>query len=281
MSDLGKAEDAAGQDPLHQLKWLVEAGADEVIGETPVDRFKAKPPAPAPAAAKPAAPSVAAPPVAAPTPHQPAGSASTLIKTAEGLAGECQTLADLREALNSFEGCGLKQTAHSTVFADGNPKADLMLIGEAPGRDEDREGLPFVGRSGQLLDLMMAAIGRNRSSEDPRSSIYIANILPWRPPGNRNPSLEEISLCLPFLRRHIEIVEPKVLLALGGTSAKHLLETPTGIVKLRGRWAKVALSAGEIDCMPTFHPAYLLRQPGQKKYAWADLLLVDEKLRAL
>ncbi|TNE59584.1 MAG: uracil-DNA glycosylase [Alphaproteobacteria bacterium] len=273
MSNLIGADDAARQDPLSQLKWLVEVGADEAIGETPVNRFQVRPPAPAEQPARPA------PAPDAPAPRINARSGGDLVKNAVGLAQECQTLEDLREALNQFEGCGLKQTAHSTVFSDGNPAADLMLIGEAPGRDEDREGLPFVGRSGQLLDLMMAAIGRERGAQDPKASIYIANILPWRPPGNRNPSLEEISLCLPFLKRHIEIAQPKVLLALGGTSAKHLLETPTGIMKLRGRWAKVSTSAGEIDCMPTFHPAYLLRQPGQKKYAWADLLKVEAKLR--
>ncbi|TNE35844.1 MAG: uracil-DNA glycosylase [Alphaproteobacteria bacterium] len=277
MSNYSGANDAARQDPLSQLKWLVDAGADEVMGEAPVNRFKAAPPAPP----TPEPLTDKATPATPPRPSVGAAMRPTgeLIKNAQGLAQECQTLGELREALSRFEGCGLKQTAHSTVFADGNPKAELMLIGEAPGRDEDREGRPFVGRSGQLLDLMMAAINRDRSSEDPKTSIYIANILPWRPPGNRNPSLEEISLCLPFLKRHIEIAQPKILLALGGTAAKHLLETPTGIMKLRGRWAKVATKDGEIDCMATFHPAYLLRQPGQKKYAWADLLQVEQRLQ--
>jgi DNA polymerase len=256
------------------LKWYVEAGADEAIGEEPINRFTAPEPARAPA--KPAAPSATNASVAARPASAPASAEG--VASAQSLAAECKSLDDLRAAVTAFEGCGLKHTAHSTVFADGNPNASLMLVGEAPGRDEDRQGMPFVGQSGQLLDKMMAAIGRERHGDTPDNSVYIANLLPWRPPGNRNPSLEEIALCLPFLRRHIELVQPKVIIALGGISAKNLLETPTGIMKLRGRWGTFQGSDRPYDCMPTLHPAYLLSQPGQKKYAWADLLSVKEKL---
>jgi DNA polymerase len=242
------------------LKWQVDVGADEAIEEAPVNRYveqAAKAPAPKRAEPRPSSPTVA---------------------SARDLARACASLSDLKTAIEGFEGCGLKHTAHSTVFADGHAGAPLMLIGEAPGRDEDRHGLPFVGRSGQLLDKMLAAIGRDRKSMSPESSVYITNILPWRPPGNRNPSPEEIALCLPFLERHIALVKPKVLVALGGVSAKQLLDTSVGIMKLRGRWGALDIDGAHIPCMPTFHPAYLLRQPGQKRYAWADLLTISDKL---
>jgi DNA polymerase len=188
---------------------------------------------------------------------------------AQRIAQACQTVAELKDALARFEGCALKATATNLVFADGNPEAPLMLIGEAPGRDEDLRGLPFVGRSGQLLDRMLAAIGRDRSS------VYISNILFWRPPANRTPTSEEMATCLPFVLRHIELVRPKVLVALGGIAAKQLLETTEGIMRLRGRWQSFALPGlAPIPIMPSFHPAYLLRQPAHKRLAWRDLLAV-------
>jgi DNA polymerase len=175
-----------------------------------------------------------------------------------------------------FEGCNLRYTAKSLVFADGNPAGPLMLVGEAPGRDEDIEGRPFVGRSGQLLDRMLAAIGIDRSSA------YIANVIPWRPPGNRTPTPQETEICRPFIERQIELANPKVLVSLGGPSAKVLAGAVEGIMKLRGSW-RIHRTAGgrEIPLMPTLHPAYLLRNPAHKRLAWRDLLEVKAKLRSL
>lgn len=156
-----------------------------------------------------------------------------------------------------------------------------MLIGEAPGRDEDRQGRPFAGPAGQLLDRMFAAIDLKRTSEDPTKSIYISNILPWRPPGNRDPSTEEIALCLPFLLRHIELQKPQIIVALGGVSSKQLLDTTTGIMRTRGRWADICFGERSVPVLPMFHPAYLLRQPAQKRYAWADLQSLRARIEAL
>ena len=186
-----------------------------------------------------------------------------------------QTLEDLKSALQAFDGCALKKTASNLVFADGNPAADIMLIGEAPGRDEDRMGLPFVGAAGQLLDRMLKSIGMDRQN------VYITNILPWRPPGNRTPSPEETQLLWPFLRRHIQLKAPKIIFALGGSSAKLLLNTQTGILKLRGQMQEIDFSdAGDgsllIPVLPSLHPAYLLRAPNMKKQAFLDLLHLQQ-----
>ena len=195
---------------------------------------------------------------------------------ARELAAKSATLDELREHMARFEGCNLKFTAKNTVFADGNPDAAVMLVGEAPGRDEDVEGLPFVGRSGQLLDRMLAAIGLDRTS------VYIANVIPWRPPGNRTPTPHETEICRPFVERQIELAGPKVLITLGGTSAKLLLNTAEGILRLRGNWrAHVTASGISIPTMPTLHPAYLLRNPAHKKLAWRDFLEVKARLRQL
>jgi DNA polymerase len=193
------------------------------------------------------------------------------------LAQSARTLAELRNALEKFEDCPLKKTATHLVFADGNPDASIMVVGEAPGADEDRLGVPFVGVSGQLLDRAFAAIGLDRTK------IYISNILPWRPPGNRQPTPHETALCLPFIERHIELVSPEILILVGGTAAKTLLKTNEGIVKLRGKWH--AYQSPElkkpIQTLATFHPAYLLRSPGQKRFVWLDLLsikaMIDSK----
>lgn len=178
------------------------------------------------------------------------------------------TLEQLAESLQQFEGCTLKYTAMNLVFADGNPKAEIMLIGEAPGEDEDRQGKPFVGASGRLLDRMLGCIGLDRTRT------YITNILPWRPPGNRSPTLNEIAVCLPFVQRHIEIVQPTVLVFLGGTAAKTMLGTNSGITRLRGRWHEYRSGrlGQSIPALPLFHPAYLLRSPIHKREAWRDLL---------
>ena len=182
-----------------------------------------------------------------------------------------QTLDELKAALLAFEGCALKKTASNLVFADGNPGADIMLIGEAPGRDEDRMGLPFVGAAGQLLDRMLKSVGMDRQN------VYITNILPWRPPGNRTPSAEETQLLWPFLRRHIQLKAPKIIFALGGSSAKLLLNSQTGILKLRGQMTDIDFSDAAdgsriIPVLPSLHPAYLLRAPNMKKQAFSDLL---------
>lgn len=202
-------------------------------------------------------------------------------------AQACKTLEELREAMGRVQGCSLRKTATNMVFGDGNPDADVMLVGEAPGAEEDLQGLPFVGMSGQLLDKMFQAIGLKRSD------LYITNIVPWRPPGNRQPTGTETQLYLPFVRRHIELVAPKVVVMVGGTSAKALLGTTDGIMKLRGRWYtlpgfRAAACAGgaaattskghEIRAIPIYHPAYLLRSPGQKRKAWQDLLTISKAL---
>lgn len=191
-------------------------------------------------------------------------------------AGQAASLDELRRHMADFDGCNLKFTAKNLVFADGNPEADLMLVGEAPGRDEDMEGLPFVGRSGQLLDRMLAAIGRDRRS------VYIANVIPWRPPGNRTPTPQETEICRPFIERQIELARPKVLVTLGGPSAKTLLHTTEGVLRLRGNWKTHETASGlTIPAMPTLHPAYLLRNPAHKKLAWRDFLEIKAKLKSL
>lgn len=188
-----------------------------------------------------------------------------------------QNLAGLREELEHFDGCALRHTAMNLVFADGNPEASIMFIGEAPGEDEDRQGKPFVGVSGKLLDLMMASIGLNRNS------IYISNILFWRPPGNRSPTDAEIAACLPFAERHIALIKPQYLVLLGGVAAKSLLRTKEGITRLRGKWVNYIPATGDdlakpIPCLPIYHPAYLLRQPSAKRQAWGDLIQLKQKL---
>jgi len=202
-------------------------------------------------------------------------SLSTAPGAARALAAGCSTLAELKAAIESFEGCELKRHAASTVFADGNPDGRIMFIGEAPGRDEDREGLPFVGRAGKLLDRMLEAIGLDRGK------VYITNVLPWRPPQNREPSPEEAAACLPFLHRHIELARPQVLVLLGAVAARHVLGSTEGIMRIRGRW-DVYQTAGAgpraIPVLPTLHPAFLLRQPAAKRLAWRDLLNLSEKL---
>lgn len=188
----------------------------------------------------------------------------------------CRTLPDLRQRMEAFEGCGLKHGATQLVFADGNPEAKIMLIGEAPGAEEDKQGRPFVGLSGKLLDRMFATIGLDRTS------FYITNIVPWRPPGNRQPTAAEIALCLPFLEKHIALVAPRLLVFLGGVAAKTLLNTTEGIVRLRGQWKTYAnpYLPEPIPALATFHPAYLLRSPGQKALVWQDLLAIQKTLKS-
>ncbi|MHB1204163.1 MAG: uracil-DNA glycosylase [Rhodospirillaceae bacterium] len=268
--------DNLAQNPAALLRWYVDAGVDETIGDAPVDRLAKRIPAAATPPPLPAA--IARPAAKAPTPaatFAPAGTEA--LAGAVHLAQAATTVAELRAAVENFDGCGLKKFASRTVFADGNPAAPVMFVGEAPGADEDRQGLPFVGVSGQLLDRMLESIGLARAT-----NAYITNIVFWRPPGNRAPTDEEIATCLPFVRRHIELVDPQVLVLVGGMSAKTLLGTATGITRLRGQWHQYE-SPGmsrPVPCMPLFHPAYLLRSPDQKRFAWRDLIAIKQKLAA-
>lgn len=265
----GETTDAAAA-----LRWLVAMGADEAVEDAPRDRLSAPPPPrpAAPPAPRPAAPARSPPPP--PPPSLSIASTDQLVEEARAAAAAAADIPALAEAVAAFDGCALKRTAKSTVFADGNAEADLMLVGEAPGAEEDRRGLPFVGPAGRLLDLMLAAIGRDRDSA------RIANVLFWRPPGNRAPSAEEIALCRPFVDRHIALVRPRVLVCVGGVAAKSLLGRTEGIGRLRGRWHKFAPDGDseEIAAAALFHPAYLLRQPGHKRQAWQDLLRVRDRL---
>ncbi len=260
------------------LDFYTEAGVDALLGEEPVDRFADAQEQPAPARApQPVAPQPAratpqrAAPLAAPAPLAP----DEATQSAREAAKSAQTLEELRAILDRFDGCALKATATQLVFADGNPQARLMFVGEAPGRDEDIEGLPFVGRSGKLLDRMLSAIGLDRTQ------VYIANIVPWRPPGNRTPTPQESQICLPFILRQIELADPDILVCLGGPSAQTLLGIREGITKTRGRWYTFNTGKRDIRAMPTFHPAFLLRSPLQKRFAWRDFLGDQEGARLM
>jgi len=279
----------ATEDLVALLRWYIDQGVDEAIDEEQVDRFALPSPAPAlptpalaPPARAPAARPVAPAPlrslVPAPATRGPVPIESPqLLEDARALAESCATLAELEAAVRGFDGCVLKRTAKNTVFADGTPGAPVMVVGEAPGADEDRLGKPFVGVSGQLMDRMMEAIGLTREG-----GFYITNILFWRPPGNRTPTVAEQAMCLAFTRRHIELARPKVLLLAGGTSVKAVLDTTEGITRMRGKWVSYRLGDGtELPTMPTFHPAYLLRTPASKRLSWLDLLAIDKKLKEL
>ncbi len=187
-------------------------------------------------------------------------------------ARSAKNLDELRALLDNFQGCMLRATATQLVFADGNPQARIMFVGEAPGRDEDIAGVPFIGRSGKLLDRMMAAIGLDRTQA------YIANVVPWRPPGNRTPTPQETAICLPFIRRQIELADPDILVCLGQPSTQTLLETKEGITRTRGRWMKFDTGKREIRALATYHPAFLLRSPLQKRLAWRDFLALKKAL---
>ena len=259
------------------LNWLVEAGADEAMGEAPVDRFSARAPSAVPKPTTDAAATVQRqnPPLAQIKPTTLAPLATDGFGSAMEIAAKCQTLAELKSALETFDGSQLRKLATNTVFADGNPASRIMFIGEAPGHDEDKAGLPFVGRAGKLLDKMLAAIGLDRKSA------YIINVMPWRPPENRNPDPGEVAICIPFLRRHIEIAQPRIMVMLGAVAARHVLGLNDGIMKLRGRWLEYRIGTDMIPVLPTLHPAYLLRQPAHKKLAWRDLQALADRLDTL
>lgn len=264
------------------LSWYVDAGVDEAILAEPVDRFSSTSmsavSAPAAGAGVPATRPVPQAPPPRPAAAIPRATQAELDRPADAArqaARAATTLEDLKTVIEGFDGCGLKITATNTVFADGVPGADVMVVGEAPGADEDRQGKPFVGVSGQLLDRMLASIGLYRAE-----TVYITNILPWRPPGNRQPTPAEIATCIPFVERHIELAGPKVLLFAGGTSAKSLMGRKEGITRLRGTWMDWPLPnlGRSIPALATYHPAYLLRSPGQKSSAWKDLLALRRRL---
>lgn len=277
------------------LRFYVEAGVSDGLSDEPIDRYSLAAKTPQGASTTSSSPgSLGGSAGGSPGPRTIPGERPTFSATppaqttsspaaipleameqagnAKAIAASCSTLDELKAALEAFDACPLKHTAKNLVFADGNPEADIMLVGEAPGRDEDIQGLPFVGRSGQLLDRMLAGIGLDRTN------VYITNVLPWRPPGNRQPTPVEQAMCAPFIERHIELVAPKHLMLVGGVSAKQMLETTSGIMKLRGKWGSVHISDNAIPALPIFHPAYLLRQPAQKRLAWRDLLTFRAKI---
>jgi DNA polymerase len=266
---------------IDMLRQHVEAGCTDMLADAPINHFDAPRDETAFAAVPDTAPSApqnqmseaipAAAPIATPmaTPRAPS---DNHVNTAE-LAAAADDLPALRAAIEGFDGCALKKTAKNTVFSDGIEGAHIMLVGEAPGQDEDRQGKPFVGRSGQFLDTMLAAIGLNRTE-----NLYISNVVPWRPPGNRTPSLDEIALCKPFIARHIALAKPDILLLVGNISTKTLLQTDIGITKLRGQWQNYEVDGLSIPAMPLLHPAYVLRRPETKADVWADLCSLKKRL---
>ena len=274
------------------LEWQVAMGADEAIGAAPRDRFahppavKTNPPPLSPPVSGPAFGASTSPitshrPREAPAspPPSPPPQQSAVLASARQLADSAGNLSELRAIVASFDGCSLRRTATNTVFADGNPDAPLMLIGEAPGADEDRIGKPFVGRSGQLLDRMLASIGVERGK-----NAYISNVLFWRPPGNRKPTSEETALCLPFVWRHIALVRPRLVVLCGGTATSTLLGRSEGITRLRGRWFDLAvpgMEGGTLPAIAIYHPSFLLRAPANKVESWRDLISIKSKLAAL
>ena len=271
---MGETKEMTAAEWAALLEWYAAAGVDLGVGDEPVDRFAAQSalqqqstrPAPAMPATRKAAPS---PP---PPSGAPAGGEEPDPAEARALAEAADTLEALKAAMNGFDGSPLKQRATQLVFADGNPKARVMLIGEAPGREEDLQGTPFVGRSGQLLDRMLAAIGLDRSE------VYIANTVPWRPPGNRTPTPAEIAVCLPFLHRQIALAAPDFIVSLGAPAAGTLIGQPVSITRVRGQWRDIEIAGRTLPLLPTFHPAFLLRQPAQKALAWRDLMTLKKAL---
>ena len=276
---------------LAALEWHLSIGADEALSDSPVDRTVSAAsvmralsandavPAPSPIRSMPTMP-----PAATESAADLLGTAQARVEAAK-LAASCGSLEELQAAIAGFEGLAIRKTATNMVFSDGNSKAKVMLVGEAPGADEDRQGKPFVGVSGQLLDRILKSIGLSRTQDDPAKAVYISNILNWRPPGNRTPSPAEIDISLPFIERHIALVKPEVLILCGGVSAKGLLGSGDSISKIRGKFhdyrpltGGVSENTSAIPAIATYHPAYLLRTPSQKSLVWADMLLLKSRL---
>ena len=258
------------------LAFYLEAGVDCALSDTPVNRLADPDMLPAAVEATPALaePARATPAIISPAHGEPPPAPEQAIASAREAARIAPSLEVLRDLLEKFDGCALKSTATRLVFSDGNPRARVMFVGEAPGREEDIEGLPFVGRSGKLLDRMIAAIGLDRSK------VYIANVIPWRPPGNRTPTPQETQICLPFIQRQIELVDPDVLVTLGNPSTQTLLGTREGIMRTRGKWFDYDTGTRVIRALATFHPAYLLRSPSYKRLSWQDLRAIAKALQA-
>lgn len=261
------------------LGWYIDSGVNEILSDVPQDRTKLV--------------EVQVSPVqmSSPRAQGDAPAAAFLGKTdayeeALKLAQAANTLEELAQAISVFDGVAIKKTATNMVFSDGNPKARIMLVGEAPGADEDRQGKPFVGVSGQLLDRILKCIDLDRSEENPAKSVYISNILNWRPPGNRTPNEAEIAVSLPFIEKHIQLIQPDVLILCGGVSAKALLGSVDSISRLRNRWHDykpqtqgLVASAKSIPAIATYHPSFLLRTPSQKKAVWKDVLEIAGKIK--
>lgn len=278
----------APQNPyLAALQWHLDCGADEAWSDAPLDRTrrdKTKSAEIPPVLAAPSSFTLAKSDMSALSGAEILGTAQARQEAAK-LATSCKTLEELRAAIQSFDGLSIKKTATRLVFGDGNPAAKIMLVGEAPGADEDRMGLPFVGASGQLLDKILASIGLSRAGDDPARAVYISNVLNWRPPGNRTPSPSEIDISLPFIERHIALVRPSILILCGGVAAKALLGSGDNISKLRGTFHSyvpvtegIAPDTSPLPSIATYHPAYLLRTPIQKKAVWADMLMLQKKI---
>lgn len=272
---------------IASLQWHVDFGADEALQDSPNDRTAAAKEILKPLSAVPAENILARAGVSTVIPDVVPDLMGTAQAKLEAIkrAAACNTLEELKAAIAGFDGLAIRKTAMNMVFSDGNPAARVMLVGEAPGADEDRQGRPFVGVSGQLLDKILAAIGLSRTEENPEKAVYISNILNWRPPGNRTPSPAEIDLSLPFIERHIALVKPEFLILCGGVSAKGLLGSGDSISKLRGKFHDyipltegVSSNGSPVPAIATYHPAYLLRTPSQKKMVWADMLMLREKL---
>lgn len=265
---------------LAALGWQHDCGVDEVVGDSPLNRYDLPEPSRLPVASAP----VPAPAGAAGAAGNPRATAPLAVPAeapkvdpvveARALAARASTLAALRDAVAGFDHCELKKGARNTVFADGNPEARVLILGEAPGRDEDIEGRPFVGRAGQLLDRMFQAIGLARDAADPARALYITNVMPWRPPGNRDPEPAEIAMMQPFVERHISLAHPEVIVVMGNTPLI-TLTGKGGILRARGTWT----TALNRPVLPMTHPAYLLRNPAAKREAWGDLLTLQARLR--
>ena len=249
------------------LRWQLDAGVDETIGDEPLNHFAPPPQPEAPTAVKTLQKQ-------APVPPPVQASAENILHDACAIAASATTIEELKAAVAGFDGCALKKTATNLVFGDGNPRAKIVLIGEGPGAEEDRQGTPFVGPSGQLLDKMLASIGLDRDS------VYISNTVFWRPPGNRTPTAGETGLCLPFVERLMELIDPEILITLGGPAAKAMLAETAGIGRLRGKWYTYSTPklSRPVQATALFHPAYLLRSPDHKREAWHDLVMIRDKL---
>ncbi|NQU57814.1 MAG: uracil-DNA glycosylase [Rhodospirillales bacterium] len=254
------------------LRWQLDAGVDETIGNMPINHF-----AQAPQPAVEVMPSTPLKRAAAAKPSQASASAEKTLHDACASAASANSLEELKAALNDFDGCALKKTATNLVFGDGNPKAKIVLIGEGPGAEEDRQGVPFVGPGGQLLDKMLASIGLDRDA------VYISNTVFWRPPGNRTPTSAETALCLPFIERLMELIDPEILITLGGPAAKAMLAETAGVGRLRGKWYEYSTPklSRPIQATVLFHPDSLISSPGQKRETWSDLLMIRDRIDSL